>query len=362
MLFGVVDVGDGNDGDVDAVAVVAVDNDSGDYAVDVCQQVGPYDDAPKRPTQQSPLPYWQTEEGQEARKQDTYLRDNISITRNSLPPRLTSTNRALAQPGIPSGSVPGVYFASQQPAQGAVLNAAGAADGGVAAADVHDPSIAGEQSLRETSTRQQGVAGSANVVEYGYPELGHSQILGRKPASASIRSPVYDVYGQPRTIPPPLPPLHRAEEAVARINEEYLQAEGSVLRVPGGNTSSGQLLRASGKAAKQFSLTPAHVHFGTVPVGSVVHKTAKLRNVSTGHGRFSIDKPEPPLKVIYKPGGVAAGMDAVLTLEFAAQQPGNWVGELTVRTEMNILTLSASAKVVASADDQQALEDSQAQQ
>ena len=49
-------------------------------------------------------------------------------------------------------------------------------------------------------------------MEYGYPELGYSQILPPQPQPPSVRSPAYDVYGQPRAQIPPLPPMYRQDE------------------------------------------------------------------------------------------------------------------------------------------------------
>lgn len=49
-------------------------------------------------------------------------------------------------------------------------------------------------------------------------------------------------------------------------------------------------------AGKQLALSPGHIHFGSVAQGSVVHRTARVLNVSTGVARFSISRPELPLR------------------------------------------------------------------
>lgn len=36
-----------------------------------------------------------------------------------------------------------------------------------------------------------------------------------------------------------------------------------------------------------------------------------------------------------------------MTVEFVAEEIGNFVGEVTIKSELNVLTLSCSAKVVA---------------
>ena len=49
-------------------------------------------------------------------------------------------------------------------------------------------------------------------------------------------------------------------------------------------------------AGKQMSLNPGQIHFGAVPLGSVVHRTAHVVNLSTGPARFSVIKPPLPLR------------------------------------------------------------------
>lgn len=55
----------------------------------------------------------------------------------------------------------------------------------------------------------------------------------------------------------------------------------------------------------------------------------RLPTLLTPHGvTRSIDRPELPLRVIHKPGPVAAGMEALLTVELAAGAAGDFVGEV----------------------------------
>lgn len=188
-------------------------------------------------------------------------------------------------------------------------------------------------------------AAQRTTVNYSYPDLGHSQILGpAMNAPPSVKTHLFDVYGQPRVLPPPLPRQHRRDEADAALNEAYLRAEADAVRM--GKTASASLIRHSGKALQQFTLTPGHLHLGTVPVGLVAHRTARLTNVSTGVARFSVVRPELPLRIIYKPGPLAAGMETLLTVEFVAEHLGDFVGEVVVKSELNVLTMTVSAKVV----------------
>lgn len=49
-------------------------------------------------------------------------------------------------------------------------------------------------------------------------------------------------------------------------------------------------------AGKQIVLRPAHVHFGNIPVGEVTGRTARLLNGSADIVRFTITRPELPLR------------------------------------------------------------------
>ena len=46
-----------------------------------------------------------------------------------------------------------------------------------------------------------------------------------------------------------------------------------------------------------LQLTPAHIHFGTVQVGSVQRRTATLLNLAQNAARFIVATPAPPLAV-----------------------------------------------------------------
>ncbi|WIA41175.1 hypothetical protein OEZ86_004790 [Tetradesmus obliquus] len=164
---------------------------------------------------------------------------------------------------------------------------------------------------------------------------------------SSLRSHAYDVYGQPRAAQVSLPASHLKSQAPAALNSAYLAKELPAMRST--KTSSACLIQHSGKAGKQLALSPGHIHFGSVAQGSVVHRTARVLNVSTGVARFSISRPELPLRVLYKPGPLPAGMEATFTLELVAEQPGDFVGEVVLKSEVNVLTLTVSAKVLPAA-------------
>jgi hypothetical protein len=77
-----------------------------------------------------------------------------------------------------------------------------------------------------------------------------------------------------------------------------------------------------------------------------VTPNARITNVSTQVARFSVVRPSLPLRAIYKPGPLAAGMDTTLTIEFVAEKPGDFVDEIVIKSELNTLVMTISAKVV----------------
>eukprot|EP00878_Enallax_costatus_P037395 GHUV01042235.1.p1 GENE.GHUV01042235.1~~GHUV01042235.1.p1 ORF type:complete len:333 (+),score=96.16 GHUV01042235.1:533-1531(+) len=189
-------------------------------------------------------------------------------------------------------------------------------------------------------SRTRGVLGNSPGMSSGSPGLG-----------VSMKSHVFDVYGQPRTEQPPLPAVHRQPQAPADLNAEYLSREAATMRTA--KTSGASLIKATGKAGKQLALSPAHIHFGSVQVGVPAHRTARLLNCSTDVVRFTVVRPELPLRVLYKPAPLPAGMEAILTVELVAEHAGDYVGEITIKSEINVVTLTISAKVLPSPEAQQ---------
>lgn len=84
------------------------------------------------------------------------------------------------------------------------------------------------------------------------------------------------------------------DEADIALNEQHLCQDPTLMRNT--KTSSASLIKYYGKAAKQFSLTPGHVHFGTLSVGHVAHRLVRLVNLSTELARFTVIRPELPLR------------------------------------------------------------------
>ena len=59
-------------------------------------------------------------------------------------------------------------------------------------------------------------------------------------------------------------------------------------------------------------------------------------------------------RVLYKPSPLPPGMEAAFTVELVAEQSGDFVADILVKTELNVFTLSVSAKVLPAVDQQPA--------
>ena len=140
------------------------------------------------------------------------------------------------------------------------------------------------------------------------------------------------------------PSWYYREKAAYARNARYDDVEGNARR-PLRTTSTGS--RASRDRGEQFELSPAHVHFGRVPVGSTTARVALLTNVSPDLGRFSLRPPDPegPFRVKFAPGLVSPGLAARLKVTCAATRPGEYVDEVIITTETQVFALSLSARV-----------------
>jgi hypothetical protein len=67
---------------------------------------------------------------------------------------------------------------------------------------------------------------------------------------------------------------------------------------------------------------------------------------NNGHAAMDFADADAACRVLHKPAPLPPGMEATFTVELVAEQPGDLVGEVTVKTELNVFTLSVSAKVL----------------
>jgi len=105
-----------------------------------------------------------------------------------------------------------------------------------------------------------------------------------------------------------------------------------------------------------FICQPEGVNFGVLKEGCTYAYTVTLRNTGVDTCRFKIRQPPPAtgLRVIYKPGPVAAGMSVDLTLELYAIANGvegeSGVGSLghvlEVVTETDVLEIPTVATIL----------------
>ncbi|KIY94158.1 flagellar central pair-associated protein [Monoraphidium neglectum] len=131
--------------------------------------------------------------------------------------------------------------------------------------------------------------------------------------------------------------------APAEPNLPYLCREGATMRTT--NTSSAVLIKCAGRGGRQLGLSPAHVHFGAVPAGGASRRAVRLMNLGADVARVTVERPRPPLRLLYTPAPIAPGMAMTLTLELAPDAPGDYVGEVTIKGELEVAVLTVSAKV-----------------
>lgn len=105
-----------------------------------------------------------------------------------------------------------------------------------------------------------------------------------------------------------------------------------------------------------FELLPERVYFGTLKEGNTYSFTVHMKNTGVDACRFKMKQPPPStgLKVIYRPGPVAAGMKVELNVEIYAIAVGvegeSGVGmishNLVITTETDHLYLPITATVL----------------
>jgi len=153
-----------------------------------------------------------------------------------------------------------------------------------------------------------------------------------------------DVTGKPRKQPvDTIPALYRRSEAEPHPNFRYHEIEEDARRPL--HTSSTVAMKGRGPR-QQFQLTPAHIHFGHVAVGDTVVKYSVLSNVSPDTGHFFVRPVQPPLRIKYKPGMLAAGMGVKMEVIFTPEEAGDFCEDIYINTEFHHFVLTVSAKVV----------------
>ncbi|XP_064444632.1 sperm-associated antigen 17 isoform X4 [Mirounga angustirostris] len=109
-----------------------------------------------------------------------------------------------------------------------------------------------------------------------------------------------------------------------------------------------------------FHLLPPSVKFGVLKEGHIYATTVKLKNVGVDFCRFRVKQPPPStgLKVTYKPGPVAAGLQTELKVELFAMAVGGDGAKgsthishnIEIMTEHDVLFLPVEATVLTSSN------------
>ncbi|XP_069862546.1 sperm-associated antigen 17 isoform X2 [Dipodomys merriami] len=139
---------------------------------------------------------------------------------------------------------------------------------------------------------------------------------------------------------------------------------GKIHDCVGGKVNTSSIASAVKNNAKAspfgFYLLPPSVKFGVLKEGQTYAATVKLQNIGVDFCRFRVKQPPPStgLKVTYKPGPVAAGLQAELKVELFATAIGEEGAKGTahishnieIMTEHHVLLLPVEATVLTSSN------------
>ncbi|XP_059166152.1 sperm-associated antigen 17-like isoform X2 [Physella acuta] len=173
------------------------------------------------------------------------------------------------------------------------------------------------------------------------------------------KSPVdVNLLGQPRVEPVILPKALKGGRPGAQPNIRYQHVEEPVRRqvktsLTTGATPKGQQIL---KDMRGLICQPEKINFGILKEGCTYAYTLFLKNTGVDACRFKVTQPPPAtgLRVFFKPGAVAAGMSASLSLELYAIANGvegeSGVGcldhVLEITTETHILQVPVAATIL----------------
>ncbi|XP_062049494.1 sperm-associated antigen 17 [Lepus europaeus] len=177
------------------------------------------------------------------------------------------------------------------------------------------------------------------------------------PVKIPTQSLLQDVTGQARKEQVRLP--HYLQSSKPR-SQPLEKVQDSV----GGKVNTSSVAAAAINNAKStpfgFHLLPSSVKFGVLKEGNTYATTVKLKNVGVDFCRFKVKQPPPStgLKVTYKPGPVAAGLQTELKVELFAMVAGedgtkgstHISHNIEIMTEHDVLFLPVEATVLTSSN------------
>jgi CRISPR-associated protein Cas5t len=221
------------------------------------------------------------------------------------------------------------------------------------------------KTIPSTYSTQQHASHGASF-KFTSPFAPHQPHLPPAPARTSLPAnavpTAYDVTGAPRrpsnrvALPAALGP-----SAPAQLNQKHLLAElqaGQPRSAPKTSSTVRQTWHSSTAPFASFVLQPASVELGPVRKGHTYRVVVTLTNVGSVTGRFQVVQPRPAserddlvhMKVLYRPGLVAPGLQRRLEVELYAGSTGQIDEAIEVRSEQHVFTLPVHATVLSDAD------------
>lgn len=167
-----------------------------------------------------------------------------------------------------------------------------------------------------------------------------------------------NVIGEPRADPVPIPQGLKGGKPGAIPNTKYIKVEDPVRRKVNNSVVAGATIKGQTQLAQMrgIILLPDEVDFGVLKEGNRYAFSVFLKNTGVDSCRYKLRQPPPAtgLRIVYKPGPIAAGMKAELEIELYAIAVGvegdSGVGsishDLEIVTETDILFLPISATVL----------------
>uniref|UniRef100_A0A3Q1HUT0 Sperm-associated antigen 17-like n=1 Tax=Acanthochromis polyacanthus TaxID=80966 RepID=A0A3Q1HUT0_9TELE len=179
--------------------------------------------------------------------------------------------------------------------------------------------------------------------------VGESSLRG---SSKHCRSVQVEVTGKPRQSKVRLPASILSSKPYTVPNQKFLTVEEPVRR----KCRTVSLTNPS-TIARGFQLLPESVDFGTLQDGTTSTVTVVMKNVGVDACRFHVKQPSPctGLRVIYKPGLVAAGLQVELQVQLFAMcaaptgelEPNTFISQdVIINTETDIFCLPVTANIL----------------
>ncbi|XP_061176448.1 sperm-associated antigen 17-like isoform X2 [Saccostrea echinata] len=174
-------------------------------------------------------------------------------------------------------------------------------------------------------------------LEEGEDEVDNEQLT-------LTRSLKVNVLGQPRKNRVPLPAGIKGGRPGAIPNIKYISVEEPVRRKVNTSLVAGASIKGQNQLSHMSGLIlfPEEVEFGVLKEGCTYCYTVYLKNTGVDSCRFRIKQPPPAtgLRIVYKPGPIAAGMSVELNVELYAIAVGveGEMGVGSVRHDLEIVT------------------------